>query len=108
MSDAIAPDLLRSFVERIEHLEEEKASIAGDIKEVYLEAKAQGFEVKIIRKIVALRRRDAAEWREEQEILEIYLNALGMLADLPLGKAAISRAVAEDFAHRRSEYSNGA
>jgi len=78
MSDAVAPDLLKSFVERIERLEEEKASIAGDVKEVYAEAKAQGFDTKILRKVVAIRKRDAAERREEEEILDLYLQALGM------------------------------
>jgi uncharacterized protein (UPF0335 family) len=78
MSDAVAPDLLKSFVERIERLEEEKTSIAGDVKEVYAEAKAQGFDVKILRKVVAIRKRDAAERREEEEILDLYLQALGM------------------------------
>jgi uncharacterized protein (UPF0335 family) len=78
MSDAIAPDLLKSFVERIERLEEEKASIAGDVKEVYGEAKSQGFDVAVLRKVIALRRQDAAERREEQEILDLYLTALGM------------------------------
>ena len=80
MSDAVAPDLLKAFVERIERLEEEKASIAGDVKEVYAEAKAQGFDAKILRKVVALRKRDAAERREEEEILDLYLQALGMMA----------------------------
>jgi uncharacterized protein (UPF0335 family) len=77
MSDAVAPDLLKAFVERIERLEEEKASIAGDVKEVYAEAKAQGFDAKILRKVVALRKRDVAERREEEEILDLYLQALG-------------------------------
>ena len=80
MSDAVAPDLLKAFVERIERLEEEKASIAGDVKEVYAEAKAQGFDTKILRKVVSLRKRDAAERREEEEILDLYLQALGMMA----------------------------
>jgi uncharacterized protein (UPF0335 family) len=78
MNDAVAPDLLKAFVERIERLEEEKASISGDLKEVYGEAKAQGFDTKILRKVVALRKRDAAERREEEEILDLYLQALGM------------------------------
>ena len=78
MSDAVAPDLLKAFVERIERLEEEKASIAGDVKEVYAEAKAQGFDTKVLRKVVSLRKRDAAERREEEEILDLYLQALGM------------------------------
>ena len=80
MSDSVAPDLLKAFVERIERLEEEKASIAGDVKEVYAEAKAQGFDAKILRKVVALRKRDAAERREEEEIMDLYLQALGMMA----------------------------
>jgi uncharacterized protein (UPF0335 family) len=80
MSDAVAPDLLKAFVERIERLEEEKASISGDVKEVYAEAKAQGFDTKILRKVVAIRKRDAAERREEEEILDLYLQALGMNA----------------------------
>ena len=79
MSDAVAPDLLKAFVERIERLEEEKASIAGDVKEVYAEAKAQGFYAKILRKVVALRKRDVSERREEEEILDLYLQALGMV-----------------------------
>ena len=78
MTDAVAPDLLKSFVERIERLEEEKASIAGDVKEVYAEAKAQGFDTKVLRKVVAWRKRDAAERREEEEIMDLYLQALGM------------------------------
>jgi uncharacterized protein (UPF0335 family) len=78
MSDAVAPDLLKSFVERIERLEEEKASIAGDVKDVYGEAKAQGFDTKILRKVISMRKRDAAERREEEEILDLYLQALGM------------------------------
>lgn len=91
MSDAVAPDLLKSFIDRIERLEEEKASIAGDVKEVYAEAKASGLDTKIIRKIVAMRKKDAAERAEEQAILEIYLHALGMLAETPLGRAAVKR-----------------
>lgn len=82
---------LRSIVERIERLEVEKASIAGDIKEVYAEAKAHGFDTKILRKVIALRKKEAAEREEEASILEVYMNALGMLADLPLGLAAMRR-----------------
>lgn len=77
--DDISPQTagqLKSFIERIERLEEEKRSIADDIKEVYAEAKGNGFDAKIIRKIVALRRQDAAERREQEEILDLYLKAL--------------------------------
>jgi uncharacterized protein (UPF0335 family) len=69
---------LRSFIERIERLEEEKKAIAADIKEVYAEAKGTGFDVKIMRKVISLRKKDAAERQEEEAILELYLSALGM------------------------------
>ena len=77
MTDAVAPDLLKSFVERIERLEEEKASIAGDVKEVYAEAKAQGFDTKVLRKVVRIRKQDRAKRMEEEAILDLYLSALG-------------------------------
>lgn len=82
---------LQAIVQRIERLEEDKAAIAGDIKEVYAEAKANGFDTKILRKVIALRKKEAAERVEEQAILETYMGALGMLADLPLGQAALKR-----------------
>lgn len=69
---------LRSFIERIERLEEEKKAIAADIKEVYAEAKGTGFDTKIMRKVVTLRKKDAAERQEEEAILDLYLSALGM------------------------------
>lgn len=70
---------LISFIERIERLEEEKKIIAEDIKDVYGEAKATGFEAKIIRKIVTLRKANLEKRREEQELLELYMSAIGML-----------------------------
>ena len=69
---------LKAFIERIERLEEDKKAIADDIKEVYAEAKGTGFDVKILRKIVSIRRQDNDKRREEEEILELYLAALGM------------------------------
>ena len=75
---SVAADQLKSIIERIERLEEEKAGIAGDIKDVYAEAKANGFDVKVLRKIIALRKRDHDERMEEGAILELYLQALGM------------------------------
>jgi uncharacterized protein (UPF0335 family) len=69
---------LRAFIERIEKLEEEKKAIADDIKEVYAEAKGTGFDVKIIRKIVSIRKQDRDKRREEEEILGLYLSALGI------------------------------
>ena len=82
MTDAtsVAGDQLKSIIERIERLEEDKKAIADDIKEVYGEAKANGFDVAILRKIVSLRRKPAAERAEEDAILELYLQALGMEA----------------------------
>ena len=71
-------DHLRAFIERIERLEEEKRAIADDIKEVYAEAKGNGFDAKIMRKIVASRRQDREKRKEEEGLLEIYMSALGM------------------------------
>src|ERR1700728_1574051 len=75
----IAADQLRSIVERLERLEEEKKALAEDIKDVYAEAKGNGFDTKIIRKIISRRKRDQAELDEEDTMLEVYLRALGML-----------------------------
>lgn len=68
---------LRAFVERIERLEEDKRAIADDIKEVYAEAKGNGFDVKIMRKVISLRRMDRDKRIEEETILDLYLSALG-------------------------------
>jgi uncharacterized protein (UPF0335 family) len=78
-SNAVNGGHLRSFIERIEKLEEEKRAIADDIKDVYGEAKGTGFDVKIMRKIVSMRRQDKSKRREEEEILDLYLSALGMV-----------------------------
>ena len=81
MSDAhgVARDQLRAFIERIERLEEEKKTIADDIKDVYGEAKGTGFDTKILRKVISLRKKDAAEREEEESMLDVYLAALGMI-----------------------------
>ena len=76
---SIAQEHLRQFVDRIERLEEEKKALAGDIREVYAEAKANGFDTKIVRKVVTLRKKDRSEREEEEAMIELYLNALGML-----------------------------
>ena len=76
---SIAQGQLRSIVERIERLEEEKAAIAADIKEVYAEAKGNGFDTKILRKVVRLRKVDTAERQEEEALMDVYMAALGML-----------------------------
>ena len=69
---------LKSFIERVERLEEEKKTLAEDIRDVYSEAKATGFEPKIMRKIVSLRKTNLEKRREEQELLDLYMAALGM------------------------------
>lgn len=74
----IAKDQLKSFVERIERLEEEKKVIADDVKDVYAEAKANGFDVKTLRAVIRLRKQDESERQEQEAILDVYLNALGM------------------------------
>jgi uncharacterized protein (UPF0335 family) len=70
---------LKSIVERIERLEEEKRTIAADIKEVYAEAKGHGFDTKILRKVISLRKKEATEREEEQSMLDVYMQALGMI-----------------------------
>jgi uncharacterized protein (UPF0335 family) len=75
-----AKEQLKAFVERIERLEEEKKAIADDVRDVYGEAKANGFDVKVLRQVVKLRKQDANERNEQQAVLETYLHALGMLA----------------------------
>jgi uncharacterized protein (UPF0335 family) len=74
-----AKDQLKAFVERVERLEEEKKAIADDIRDVYAEAKGNGFDAKALRSIVRLRRQDADERREHESILETYMHALGMI-----------------------------
>lgn len=75
-----AKDQLKAFVERVERLEEEKKAIADDIRDVYAEAKGNGFDVKALRTVVRLRKQDVNERKEQEAILETYLHALGMLA----------------------------
>jgi uncharacterized protein (UPF0335 family) len=74
-----AKDHLKAFVERIERLEEEKKALADDVRDVYAEAKANGFDTKALRNIVRLRKQDIDERREQEAILETYMHALGML-----------------------------
>jgi uncharacterized protein (UPF0335 family) len=90
MPDAggIAADRLKSLIERIERLEQEKEALAADIKEVYAEAKGSGFDTKIMRQIVRLRKRDQDERDEEETLLDVYKRALGMLPGLAPRSAA--------------------
>lgn len=78
-TEEVAASQLKAIIERIERLEEEKAGIAGDIRDIYAEAKGNGFNAKVLRKIVAIRKRDAEERQEEQAILDLYMSSLGMV-----------------------------
>ena len=77
-SDSVAQDQIRAFIERIERMEEEKKAIADDIKEIYAEAKGNGFDTKVLRQIVRIRKQDAAERLEQEALLDLYMAALGM------------------------------
>lgn len=76
--DAVSGDQLRTIAERIERLEEEKKTIADDIKEVWAEAKGNGYDTKVLRKVLAIRKRDKAEVQEEMAVMDLYFSALGM------------------------------
>jgi uncharacterized protein (UPF0335 family) len=78
--DSVAQDQIRAFIERIERMEEEKRAIAEDIKEIYAEAKGNGFDTKVLRKVIAIRKQDHAERMEQEALLDLYLAALGMQA----------------------------
>ena len=75
----ISADRLKSFVERIEKLEEERKAIGGDIRDVYSEAKGVGYDIKTMRKIISIRKVDAAERDEQEQLLDVYKHALGMV-----------------------------
>jgi uncharacterized protein (UPF0335 family) len=74
----IAADRLRSIVERIERLEEERKALGNDIKDIYAEAKSAGFDVKVLRQIIKLRKQEPAEIEEQETLLDVYRRALGM------------------------------
>jgi uncharacterized protein (UPF0335 family) len=73
-----AKEHLRSFIERIERLEEEKKALADDIREVYAEAKGTGFDTKVMRQVIRLRKMESADRQEQEAMLDLYLSALGM------------------------------
>ena len=77
-TNSIEAGQLTALIERIERLEEDKKTVADEIKDVYLEAKGTGYDIKVIRKIVSIRKQDKDKRREEEEILDLYLQALGM------------------------------
>ncbi len=74
----IAADRLRSLVERIERLEEERRALGGDIKDIFAEAKSAGFDVKVMRQLIRIRRQDSNEVQEQESLLDVYRRALGM------------------------------
>ncbi len=74
----IAADRLRSLIERIERLEEERKALSGDIKDIYSEAKSAGFDVKVIRQLIRIRKQEPAEVEEQETLLDVYRRALGM------------------------------
>jgi uncharacterized protein (UPF0335 family) len=75
--NASAQGQLRAIIERIERLEEDKAAVANDLKEVFAEAKGNGFDVKILRKVIRIRKQDRAKRQEEEALLDLYLSAIG-------------------------------
>lgn len=77
-SGGVSGGQLKSVIERIERLEEEKAALTADIRDIYAEAKANGFDIKVLRQVVRLRKMDQNERAEQEELLDIYLHALGM------------------------------
>jgi uncharacterized protein (UPF0335 family) len=79
----VAADHLRSFIERIERLEEEKKALADDIKEIFAEAKGTGFDVKAMRSVIRLRKMEKADRQEQEYMLDLYKHALGMLEEAP-------------------------
>jgi uncharacterized protein (UPF0335 family) len=76
----VAAAQLRSIIERIERLEEEKKSLSDDIRDVFAEAKANGFDTKVLRQVIRLRKQDADERQEQEAVLDLYMHALGMLS----------------------------
>jgi uncharacterized protein (UPF0335 family) len=85
---------LRSIIERIENLNEQIGGLKDDVKEIFAEAKGNGYDVPALRAIIKMRAEDAEKREARESIIETYMAALGMLADLPLGQAAVERAVA--------------
>jgi len=90
-SGGIAAGRLRSIVDRIERLETERKALGDEVKDIYTEAASAGFDKKVLRRLIADRKKDAAEVDEMEALLETYKRALGQLADTPLADAAVAR-----------------
>lgn len=91
-----AQNQLRQLVEQIERLEEEKKALAADIRDKFLEAKGLGFDVKVLRQVVRLRKKSSNERQEEQSVLEVYMHALGMLDDQAAVREQTERMIAAE------------
>ncbi len=85
----VAREQLRAFIERIERLEEEKKSIADDVRDVYAEAKGNGYDVKVMREVIKLRKQEAHERQEHEAVLDLYKHALGMIPSGDVGDEAL-------------------
>ncbi|WP_026381607.1 DUF2312 domain-containing protein [Afifella pfennigii] len=82
----VAAGQLRALIERIERLEEEKKALSDDIRDVYAEAKSNGFDTKVMRQVVRLRKQDTAERQEQEALLDLYMHALGMAPPVGVGE----------------------
>lgn len=85
----ISAQRLKSFIERIERLEEERKALGADIREVYAEARSTGYDPKIMRQVVKLRKMDASDRQEQEALLQVYLDAVGEYVSTPLGQAGL-------------------
>lgn len=94
----VSADQLKTIIERIERLEQEKAAISEDIKDVYAEARGNGYDTKTLRTVVKLRKMDTDDRQEQEEMLDLYLNALGMLPSSQPAETKTPVYVAEDQA----------
>lgn len=92
MAVGIQAERLASLISRIERLEEERKATSDDIREVYAEAKSAGYDTKVMRKVIAERKKDTAARQEEAALFDVYMHALGDLAGTPLANSALSRA----------------
>ncbi len=92
--NSTAAGVLRSIIDRIESVEAAKKGLSEDLRDLYSEARAAGYDAAAIRVIVARRKKDAAKLAELEDLVDVYMNALGMLSDTPLGQSAIQRATA--------------
>lgn len=95
-TQSVAADQLKSIIERIERLEEEKKALSADVRDKYLEAKGLGFDVKVLRQVVRLRKKSQVERQEEQTVLEVYLHALGMLDGAAAIQDEVERMIAAE------------